>query len=162
MHYTICRENVVVGVYYTLGYLLKCAVFNYNTCMLFYHKESKMVKTRKLICMARGKINLSFVVVLCIGVTAAIWADATMPQTEVYDGLANTAFSSGYMDRADYSGSVNSVGMCDIAALSIGAGAATECTSSSSPVTLFSRYAQYSDARTLDTRPPVGLLLFIR
>ena len=130
--------------------------------MLFYHKESKMVKTRKLICMARGKINLSFVVVLCIGVTAAIWADATMPQTEVYDGLANTAFSSGYMDRADYSGSVNSVGMCDIAALSIGAGAATECTSSSSPVTLFSRYAQYSDARTLDTRPPVGLLLFIR
>ena len=147
--------------YYTLVYLLKCGVFNYNTNVLYYHKEST-VKTQKKIRMARGKINLSCIVAFCIGVTAVIWADGTVPQTEVYDGLANTDFSSEYMNRADYSGSVNSVGMCDIATLSIGAGAAMACTSSSSPVTLFSRYAQYSDARPLDTRPPVGLLLFIR
>ena len=135
-------------------------MFGYNTNII-YHKESK-VKTQKKIRMARGKIRLSCVVALCMGVTAVIWADGIVPQTEVYDGLANTAFSSEYMSRADYQGSVTSVGICDVATLSLGAGAATDCTSSSLLVTLFSRYAQSSDARPLDTRPPIGFLLFIR
>ena len=120
------------------------------------------MKTQMKIRMARGRITLSCAVAFCIGVTAAIWADGTAPQTEVYDGLANTDFSSEYMSRADYKGSVNSVGMCDIATLSIGAGVSMTCTSSSPLVTLFGRYAQSSDARPLDTRPFTGLLLFIK
>lgn len=111
----------------------------------------------------KGGTGLLCAVTLCIGVAAVVWADGIVPQTEVYDGLANTAFSSAYMDRADYQGSVNSVGMCDAATLSVGAGAVAERTSSSDALfTLFGRYAQSSAARPLNTRPFVGFTLSIK
>ena len=120
------------------------------------------MKKQKKIRTAKGRICLSCAAALCMGVTAVIWADGIVPQTEVYDGLANTAFSSEYMSRADYHGSVTSVGTCDVAALSIGAGVAEACSSSSALVTLFSRYAQASAARPLDARRFFGFSLSIR
>lgn len=121
------------------------------------------MKTQMEIRTAKGRIGLLCVATLCIGVAAVIWADGIVPQTEVYDGLANTAFSSDYMNRANYQGSVTSVGMCDVAALSVGAGAVAERTSSSDALfTLFGRYAQSSAARPLNTRPFVGFTLSIK
>lgn len=111
---------------------------------------------------ARNDFRLSCVAALCVGAAVVTWAVGEMPQTEVYDGLANTAYSSSYMNRDSYSGSVNSVGYYDAASVVVGAGAEDEIASTSPTFTLFSRYVKSSAARSLDTRPFVGFTLRLR
>ena len=113
---------------------------------------------------AKGRIGLLCAAALCIGVAAAIWADGTVPQIEVYDGLANTVISSGYMNRADYQGSVNSIGTCDVATFSIGSGAASEAPASAhaSYFEFFSAYSLESPARGLNSREPCGMIILAR
>ena len=48
---------------------------------------------------ARRGFRLACIVVLCVGAAVATWAVGEVPQSEVYDGLANTTYSSGYMNR---------------------------------------------------------------
>lgn len=110
---------------------------------------------------ARSGFRLSCVTLLCVGVAVATRAVGEVPQTEVYDGLANTAYSSSYMNRGSYSGSANSVGYCD-ATVVVGAGAEDEIAFASPTFTLFSRYAKSSAAQPLDTRPFAGFILSIR
>lgn len=111
---------------------------------------------------ARRGFRLSCVAALCVGAAAVTWAVGETPQTEVYDGLANTTYSSSYMNRGSYSGSVNSVGYCDAATVVVGAGAAEEIAFASPTFTMFSRYAKSSAARPLDTRPAVGFILSVK
>ena len=111
---------------------------------------------------ARRGFRLSCVAALCIGAAVVTWAVGEMPQTEVYDGLSNTAYSSSYMNRGSYSGSVNSVGYYDAATVVVGAGAEEEIAFASPTFTLFSRYARSSAARPLDTRPFVGFILRVK
>jgi len=111
---------------------------------------------------ARRGFRLSCVAALCVGAAVVTWAVGEMPQTEVYDGLTNTTYSSSYMNRGSYSGSVNSVGYYEAATVVVGAGAAEEIAFASPTFTLFSRYAKSSAARSLDTRPFVGFILRVR
>ena len=111
---------------------------------------------------ARRGFRLSCMAALCVGAAVVTWAVGDMPQTEVYDGLANTTCSSSYMNRGSYSGSVNSVGYYDAATVVVGSGAEEKIAFASPTFTLFSRYAKSSAARPLDTRPFVGFTLSIR
>ena len=111
---------------------------------------------------ARRVFRLSCMAAFCVGAAVAAWAAGETPQTEVYDGLANTTYSSSYMNRGSYSGSVNSVGYYDAATVVVGAGAEGEIAFASPTFTLFSRYAKSSAARSLDTRPFVGFILRVR
>ena len=112
---------------------------------------------------AGGGAGLSCAVALCIGAAAGTLADGAMPQTEVYDGLANTAYSSEYMNRADYQGSVNSVGSCDGAAYAAGSGASSgvAATAGEKGFEPFSSFALESPARGLDSREPRGFFVRI-
>ena len=111
---------------------------------------------------ARRGFRFLCVAAVCVGAAAVTWAVGEMPQTEAYDGLANTAYSSSYMNRGSYSGSVNSVGYCDAAAVVVGAGAEEGIAFASPTLTLFGRYAKSSAARSLDTRPFKGFILSIK
>ena len=112
--------------------------------------------------MARRGFRLSCVAALCTGAAIVTRAVGEMPQTEIYDGLANTTYSSSYMNRGSYSGSVNFVGYYAAATVGVGAGAEEEIAFASPTFTLFSRYAKSSAARSLDTRPFVGFILRVR
>ena len=120
------------------------------------------MKNEKRFETARRGFCLSCMAALCIGATAVTWAVGDVPQTEVYDGLANTTYSSSYMNRGSYSGSVNSVGYYDAATVVVGAGAAEEIVFASPTFTLFGRYAKSSAARPLNARPLVGFTLSIK
>lgn len=120
------------------------------------------MKSRKQFRAARGVLVLLSAFALCIGAVAVTWAVGEVPQSEVYDGLASTAYTSSYMNRGSYSGSVNSVGYYDAATVVVGAGAEEEIAFASPTFTLFSRYAKSSAARALDTRPFVGFSLSIK
>ena len=111
---------------------------------------------------ARRDFRLSCAAALCVGAAVVTWAVGEMPQTEVYDGLANTTYSSSYMNCGSYSGSVNSVGYYDAATVVVGAGAEEEIAFASPTFTLFGRYAKSSAARSLDTRPFKGFILSIK
>ena len=119
------------------------------------------MKNEKLSTARRG-FRLACVVALCVGAAVATRAVGEMPQSEVYDGLANTTYSSGYMNRGSYSGSVNSVGYYDAASVVIGAGAEEELNFASPAFTLFGRYAKASAARSIDARPFLGCAIIIR
>ena len=112
--------------------------------------------------MARRGFRFLCVAAVCVGAAAVTWAVGEMPQTEVYDGLANTTCSSSYMNRGSYSGSVNSVGYYDAATVVVGAGAEEEIAFASPTFTLFGRYAKSSAARPLNARPLVGFTLSIK
>ncbi|MBO7687224.1 MAG: hypothetical protein J6V72_12610 [Kiritimatiellae bacterium] len=118
--------------------------------------------TNEKLRTARRGFRLSCVAALCIGAAVVTWAVGEMPQTEVYDGLANTTYSSSYMNRGSYSGSVNSVGYYDAATVVVGAGAEEEIAFASPTFTLFGRYAKSSAARPLNARPLVGFTLSIK
>ena len=111
---------------------------------------------------ARRGFRLLCAAALCTGAAVVSWAAGEMSQNEVYDGLANTTYSSSYMNRGSYSGSVNSVGYYDAATVVVGTGAEKEIAFASPTFTLFSRYAKISEARSLDTRPFLGFTLIIR
>jgi len=111
---------------------------------------------------ARRDFRLSCAAALCVGAAVVTWAVGEPPQAEAYDGLANTAYSSSYMNRGSYSGSINSVGYCDAATVVVGAGTTEEIAFSSPTLTLFSRYAKSSEARSLDTRPVKGFILRVK
>ena len=120
------------------------------------------MKEEKRCGTARRGVYLLCVAALCIGATVATWAVGEVPQTEVYDALANTAYSSGYMNRGSYSGSVNAVGYFEAANVVFGAGSSDVGACASSAFTLFGRYAGHSAARPLDARPYVGCSIIIR
>ena len=113
---------------------------------------------------AKGRVGLLCAAALCIGVAAAIWADGTVPQTEVYNALAGTSGTPGFWDKSGYSGSLNSVGTVDCAALSIGAGSSSEAPVSAyaSNFEFFSAYSLESPARGLDSREPRGMIILAR
>ena len=108
------------------------------------------------------------VVLLCAALLAVFaaytWADGAAPQTEVYNALADTPGTPGFWDKTGYSGSLNSVGMVDCAALSIGAGAASEAPVSAyaSYFEFFGAYSLESAARGLDSREPRGMIILAR
>ena len=98
-----------------------------------------------------------------IGLSAWTWADGSASSTEIYNGLENMPGTSGFWDTSGYSGSLNSIGMCDCGEVLIGSGSSGDATvvAEAKGFEPFSTYALESSARGLDSRAPRGMLILL-
>ena len=112
---------------------------------------------------SRMRLALACAAAVGVGLAAWTWADGGASQTEVYDALAGTPGTAGFWDKSGYSGSLNSIGTCDCAAVVVGSGAESGAYAETGEKGFepFGRFALESLARGLDSRAPRGVIIQI-
>jgi len=112
-------------------------------------------------CRIKGAVLSTLV---GVGLLLGAQARGDEPQTEVYNGLANTPGMADFWDTTGYTGTCNPVGVVSINAFVLGSGAeaGTLAGSAGTVFTPFCFHLLDSPARPLNSRPPQGLAIFFR